>query len=216
MDQRAFVPSRLTIKRLGVVALVLGLSAPAQAGWKRVTKTSEGIVVDVRKIDGQAIVTVRGSWTAPQSPARLWKAVNDLERYTDFMPYLETAKVLKREGASTWQYYCLDTPVISDRDYTLKLTKQPNPGKGGRYEVSWVSANDAGPKEKPGKVRVKVTTGSWLLEAREGGKKTKITYTVRSDPGGSIPSWVANRANRKAVPDVMRALLKQSKKSRYQ
>ena len=57
MDQRAFVPSRLTIKRLGVVALVLGLSAPAQAGWKRATKTSEGIVVDVRKIDGQAIVT---------------------------------------------------------------------------------------------------------------------------------------------------------------
>jgi hypothetical protein len=78
-----------------------------------------------------------------------------------------------------------------------------------------VSANDAGPKEKPGKVRVKVTTGSWLLESREGGKKTKITYTVRSNPGGSIPSWVANRANRKAVPDVMRALLKQSKKSRY-
>ena len=65
-------------------------------------------------------------------------------------------------------------------------------------------------------MRVKVATGSWQFDSVQGGKATKITYTVRSDPGGSIPSWIANRANRQTVPDVMRALLKQSKKSRYQ
>ena len=217
MDLRACVPSPSTSKLLAVTALAFGLSSPAQAAWKRATQTKDGIVVDVRAEKGSSIVTVRGTWTAAkQTPKRLWKAVNDLERYTEFMPYLEVAKVLKREGRSTWQYYCLDTPIISDRDYTLKLTTDANPGKDGRWRVSWVSANAAGPKPKAGKVRVKVATGSWQFDSVQGGKATKITYTVRSDPGGSIPSWIANRANRQAVPDVMRALLKQSKKSLYQ
>jgi uncharacterized membrane protein len=215
MDQPASVLCLLPTKLVGILAL-LSLSTPAQAaGWERAADTSDGIVVDVKEVPGQSIVTVRGVWTTKQSPQRLWKAINDLEHYTEFMPYLETAKVLKREGESAWQYYCLDTPVISDRDYTLKLTKAAEPGKSGKWRVSWTTANAVGPKPKPGKVRITVADGSWLLEARNGGKSTRITYTVRSDPGGSIPSWIANRVNRKAVPDVMRAVVKQSKKSRY-
>ena len=217
MDQRAFVPSRSTTS-LSLLTLLLSVlpSATAQAaGWKRATKTGEGIVIDVLAKKGESIVTVRGIWTAKQTPARLWKTVNDLEHYTEFMPYLEKAKVLKRDGLSTWQYYSLDAPVISDRDYTLKLTQDANPGKNGRWRVSWVAANKVGPKPQPGKVRVTIATGNWLFESVQGGKATRVTYTVRTDPGGSIPSWIANRANRKAVPDVMRAVFKQSKKSRY-
>ena len=216
MDQRAYVPCQSMTKISFVLVLsLLPVSAAQAANWERATSTSDGITVDVRSKKGESIVTVRGTWTVKQSPARLWKAVNDLEHYTEFMPYLEKAKVIKREGASAWQYYSVDAPVISDRDYTLKLTKDPDPGKKDRWRVSWVAANKVGPKPQPGKVRVKVATGSWVFRAKQGGKATLILYTVRSDPGGSIPSWIANRANRKAVPDVMRALLKQSKKSRY-
>ena len=78
-----------------------------------------------------------------------------------------------------------------------------------------MAANKVGPKPQPGKVRVTIATGNWLFESLQGGKATRVTYTIRTDPGGSIPSWIANRANRKAVPDVMRAVFKQSKKSRY-
>jgi len=214
MEKRASVPNRFWINGF-VCAAALVVAQPASAAWERATKTSEGITVDVNKVDGQAIVTVRGMWVMKQKPERIWKAINDLERYTEFMPYLEKAKVLKRAGASTWQYYVLDTPVISDRDYTLKLTTDANPGKAGRWRVSWKADNGAGPRPTPGKVRVEVAEGSWLLESVRGGKATRVTYTVRSDPGGSIPSWIANRANRTAVPDVMRAVLKQSKNSRY-
>ena len=215
MDLRAYVPFQSMTKISCLIVSLLPFGAAQAANWERATSTSDGITVDVRAKKGESIVTVRGTWTVKQSPARLWKAVNDLEHYTEFMPYLEKAKVIKREGSSAWQYYSVDAPVISDRDYTLKLTTDPDPGKKDRWRVSWVAANKVGPKPQPGKVRVKVATGSWVFRAKEGGKATLILYTVRSDPGGSIPSWIANRANRKAVPDVMRALLKQSKKSRY-
>ena len=57
-------------------------------------------------------------------------------------------------------------------------------------------------------VRVKVNTGSWLLEPREEGKKTFVTYSLLTDPGGSLPKFVADKANKKAVPDVIRAVRK--------
>ena len=33
----------------------------------------------------------------------------------------------------------------------------------------------------------------------------KVTYTLLTDPGASLPSWVINTANKNAVPDVLRA-----------
>ena len=65
-------------------------------------------------------------------------------------------------------------------------------------------------EERPGVVRVKLDTGSWLLEPREGGKKTFVTYYLHTDPGGSLPAWVADKANKSSMPDVMRAVRKQA------
>jgi hypothetical protein len=48
--------------------------------------------------------------------------------------------------------------------------------------------------------------------AREGGQKTEATYYVYTDPGGSIPKWIANKANSTAVPDVFKAIRKTTAK----
>ena len=55
-------------------------------------------------------------------------------------------------------------------------------------------------------VRVRINDGYWLLEPRENGKKTFATYYVYTSPGGSIPSWIANKANDIAVPKVFQAI----------
>ena len=57
-------------------------------------------------------------------------------------------------------------------------------------------------------MRVKLNNGYWHLEPRENGTKTWATYYVLTDPGGSIPKWIANRANNTAVPDVFAAVRK--------
>ena len=58
------------------------------------------------------------------------------------------------------------------------------------------------------RVRVEINEGSWLFEPLDSGKRTRVTYQLLTDPGGSVTAWVANQANKTAVPDVMRALRK--------
>ena len=53
-------------------------------------------------------------------------------------------------------------------------------------------------KEKPpvdGAVRMVHLEGMWILKAHKDGK-TLVTYEVQADPGGLLPKWVVNIANR--------------------
>ena len=40
--------------------------------------------------------------------------------------------------------------------------------------------------------------------------RTHLTYWLYTDPGGSIPNWIANKANTISLPDVMRAIAKRA------
>jgi hypothetical protein len=53
--------------------------------------------------------------------------------------------------------------------------------------------------------------GSWLLEPLENGAKTKATYLLFTDPGGSLPTWVSNKVNFSTIPDVFEALRKNAR-----
>lgn len=46
------------------------------------------------------------------------------------------------------------------------------------------------PEEK-GQIRVPKLVGEWKLQPKGQGV-TEVTYQVETEPGGSIPSWLAN------------------------
>ena len=48
--------------------------------------------------------------------------------------------------------------------------------------------------------------GHWhLVPSADGG--TDVTYTIRTDAGGHLPAWLAHRAQRDAVPELVHAIL---------
>src|SRR5205823_6380736 len=106
--------------------------------------------------------------------------------------------------------------VVSDRDYTVrvKYENKPFPAGGTAYCNRWEAANDLGPAEKKGVARVKITEGYWLLEPAPGGK-TRATYSIYSDSGGSIPAMLLNAANKTAIPKLFDAVRKQAKLEKY-
>ena len=69
--------------------------------------------------------------------------------------------------------------------------------------------------EKDGIVRVKINTGAWILAPLAGGKRTRITYRVSTNPGGSIPTWLANKSNTTAIPDLFKAVRKRAAALRH-
>jgi hypothetical protein len=142
--------------------------------------------------------------------ASVWKVLIDFSKYTKFMPYLERGEVIKNEGNYRWQYCRVNAPIVSKRDYTLKYDLSAAPNR-----LDWVADNASGPKEKKKYVRVKLAKGSWILSPAAGGKHTKVIYQLLTSPGGSIPFWVANMANKRAVPDIVRAVRKRVKRPQY-
>ena len=81
-------------------------------------------------------------------------------------------------------YQRLSPKICEDRDYTLRVSKKSWPGSEGDVSSSqWETANELGPPEQKGVVRVKVCNGTWLLEP-DGTAKTRATYSIYSDTGG--------------------------------
>jgi len=78
----------------------------------------------------------------------------------------------------------------------------------------WSPANELGPPEKKGVVRVKLCEGKWLLEP-DGATKTRATYSIYTDTGGFIPSFIANRISMTGITKLFAAVRKQVKDPRY-
>jgi hypothetical protein len=141
--------------------------------------------------------------------------IDDFEEYPKFMPYTVECRLVKREGDAMIGYQRLSPKIVSDRDYTLRIRKKSWPGEGGVvYVDQWEPANELGPAEKPGVLRVKLCEGGWLLEPA-GANKTRATYSVYTDSGGTLPAFIANAASEIGIRKIFTAIRKQVKNPKY-
>lgn len=131
-------------------------------------------------------------------PAKVFATIGDYENFKDFMPYVAKTKVDSREPPVTTVSYWLEFPLgLSGRNYQLKLTDGTKQVDGVKVWVSdWVYT---------GKGNIIDTTGSW--EISPWGKDHSLArYTVFTDPGGSFPTWIKNKAAGVALPKVLNAV----------
>ena len=145
----------------------------------------------------------------------VWKMTSDLESYPSFMPFTAECRVLKREKNSVYIYQRISPGIVTDRDYTLRVVEKSWPSSGAMaYSTQWTSANDVGPDKRKGVLRIQNCEGSWLLEP-ETSAKTRATYTVFTDTGGSLPAWIANLASSIGIRKIFTAVRRQVKDPKY-
>ena len=126
------------------------------------------------------------------------------------MPYLKHLTILQQAPNEKVIYEQIRMPLVRDRDYTVKVTGQNgSPRRGGCRSPS-CRRRRTEPPAQDGYVRVTAIHGSWtLVPTRDGG--TLVTYVVSSDPGGALPAWLVNRAQRHAAPALVKAMLDRAK-----
>jgi hypothetical protein len=123
--------------------------------------------------------------------------------------------VLKREGDSVLTYQRLSAPLVSDRDYTLRIrTTSKNVEGGTSYLSRWETENVLGPVERRGVVRVKLCEGGWLLEPL-GSTATRANYSVYTDSGGVIPAFIKNTGSQIGIRKIFTAIRKQVRDPKY-
>ena len=188
-------------------AQALDVKSPG-ADWTEAYRTDE-LVIFTKDVGEDREIIATAEVAAP--PEVVFKVLSDFEHYRDFMPYVEESRVLIRKGDNEAVTYArIAPPFVSERDYPLKVRMtRGSPSNGGVFMVEWTANPEAEP-EVEGVVRVKLNEGSWLAAPLNGGKRTRLTYTLLTNPGGLIPPFVVNLSNTIAIPELFEAVKKRS------
>jgi hypothetical protein len=188
---------------------LLALLAGAEEGsWRKVSQ-ADGIAVLSRQQPGSPVAEMKALGEIDAPPHEVYRVLRDYPNYNKTMPHTEESRVLatSEEGRVVDFYSVVAAPVVDKRDYVIRTRDESDWREGQGYlKVTWKELEEGAPPVKPGVVRVKRNEGYWVLEPREGGKKTFATYYLYTDPGGALPSWVVNMANRNTVPEVFKTL----------
>jgi uncharacterized membrane protein len=198
------------------VAAAVFAATPAKAfdvkspgpDWTEAYHTSE-LTIFVKDVDeGRRIVATTEVEARPEI---IFDVLSDFEHYPDFMPYVKESRVLGRESnGEVITYARVAPPFVSERDYLLRVRMvRGTASNTGVFKIEWKAIPEMQP-EVEGVVRIKLNEGSWLAAPLDGGTRTRLTYTLLTNPGGLIPDFVANMSNTIAIPELFKAVGKRS------
>jgi len=205
----------MSIVLVGCPALVAGEDAgSADTSWKIVAHDKD-LEIYGRQRPGSPHKEFKAVGPIDAPTRAVCAVIDDFENYPKFMPFTTECRLIKQDGDTMIGYQRLSPKICADRDYTLRVSKKSLPVPNGVvYTSRWSPANELGPPEKKGVVRVKICEGSWRLEP-EGPAKTLGTYSIYTDSGASLPSFIDNRVSLTGIRRLFAAVRKQVKEPKY-
>jgi hypothetical protein len=194
---------------LAVAAAPVQAKAPGP-GWEEANRKDD-LVIFTKDNSSAGVREIRAISEFDAAPGTVFQVVGDFVNYAKFMPYVKESRITKVLGENELvTYQLLSPPLVSNRDYFIHVKKTPGNAENGQvFRSEWKAVPETEP-DREGVVRVRINSGSWTLEPLDGGRRTRITYSLLTHPGGSIPSWVANASNTTAIPDLFAAIRKRA------
>lgn len=195
--------------------------ALAVASWALVSTFQQGHLYRMER-EGSAVVALRAEGTL-DAPA--WAVRDVLLRAFEsdrLSPYLAHRKVLHAEGCreggkdlpsckKVWVYERYEPPLVGARDYAFRMDVVVDDVEaGGDFELAWTLDESRGAPPE-GATHMVRNTGGWEIGSAGPGK-SRFRYHIDVDPGGSVPAWIINAANRSQVPSVIGAVEDEARK----
>lgn len=178
---------RRFVRLLVGVAVVLALAEGQAAEW-RLVKDEAGIQVYLQQIPGSSFQAFRGVTRIRADMSRLLALQEDVSAACAWIHACSEQRLLKHEGDLSWAYSRFHTPwPVQPRDSILQVTTKR--GADGSVTRVLKGVADYLPEQK-GFVRVSKVEGFWTLTPLAG--EVEVIYQVHSEPGGSVPAWLAN------------------------
>lgn len=187
------------------VAVIVGLTALSNMAfaeqWKEV-KNEQGIQVSLSDVAGSEYKAYRGVALIKAPVATIVKLQEDVAGSCAWIHECKLQKLLKHEGDQSWTYAQFNTPwPVTARDSVLHITTEQ--GADGSVTRKIEAAPTYQPQQE-GFVRVAAADGFWKLVPK--GDATEVTYQLHTEPGGSVPSWLANKFVVEAPFNTLKAL----------
>lgn len=189
--------------------VALGADPPSQIdlprqGFVQIAKT-RGVVV--YKNNSSDVIWIGAVGIIPAPPDKVYQALLEYDRQAGKIIRVSEATVLSRDQDSLFVYQRLNLPIISDRDFVLRVTHGQDLT---RRWIRYQAVSDQGPGPRPGIVRVTRNTGAWELLPTQGGNATIARCEFRISLGGILPLWMAKSRAGNEIPQLYSDICKLS------
>lgn len=188
----------------GVVYLA-SCAVQAADDWQ-LAKEEDGIRVYLQAVPGSPYKAYRGVALVDADVRTLRQLMDDTVKACAWIHECKEQRLLKREAKQAWIYTRFNTPwPVTPRDSIVRVSEYEQSDGALRRELHGVP--DYLPTEE-GYVRASRVEGFWSFLPKDG--KTEVTYQVHTEPGGSVPSWLANKFVVEAPFNTLHALREQA------
>jgi len=198
-----------SLHRMAVLCgLTVFLATSAHAEDWKVAKNEDGIKVSLSEVAGSDYKAYQGVTLMKTTMAKLRALQEDVPGACAWIHECKMQKLLKHEGDQSWTYTQFNTPwPVTPRDSVMHVTTTQ--GADGSLTRKLESVPTYMPEEK-GFVRVAKVEGFWKFVPK--GDQIEVIYQVHTEPGGSVPSMVANKFVVDAPFNTLKALKERAEK----
>lgn len=176
--------------RYSVLAMLLCASAvqAAERQWQ-LEREEDGVSVYLADVPGSKYKAYRGVVTINADLAAVQAAQEDVAGSCSWIFSCQQQRLLVTEGNVSELYTRFEMPwPVKARDSVIQVTTRTDADGGVTRLLKAVPQRL--PEEKDF-VRVQRVDGEWHLKPLDQGR-VEVTYEVHTEPGGSVPSWLAN------------------------
>ncbi len=162
----------------------------ADEAWT-LAKDADGIRVYTRSVANSHLREFKAEVEIPTNLERVMQVLKDANSFRRWMPDVVRSDLLFSSDKEQYHYVENAAPwPVSNRDgvyhYTFPRAEDADPAV---TIVRVEAAPDYSPR-RDGRVRISKCDGYWRIAPK--GNVVEVTYQIHADPGGSIPSWLAN------------------------
>lgn len=180
------------MKKISFVILLafIQLFCYAQKNWE-LRKDENGIAVYTRKLDNEKYKEIRVLCEFDASADKLIEILQDVNHHKNWVYKTTKSYLISRKNKDTLFYYSeisLPWPA-SNRDAVVQLSFA-NDTVNKKLVIAVQSMPNILP-EKPDLVRVPYSLGLYDVKTLPNNH-IKIDYTLKVNPGGSLPAWLVN------------------------
>ncbi|WP_296272285.1 START domain-containing protein [Pseudomonas sp. UBA6323] len=176
--------------RFSVLLMMLTVitAQAAERQWQ-LEREEDGVSVYLADVPGSKYKAYRGVVTIDGDLAAVQAAQEDVEGSCAWIFSCQQQRLLETRGDVSELYARFETPwPVKARDSVIQVTTRTE--ADGSVTRLLKAVPERLPEEKDF-VRVQRVDGQWHLKPLDGGK-VEVTYEAHTEPGGSVPSWLAN------------------------
>jgi hypothetical protein len=155
-------------------------------------KDKSGIKVYTRSFEGSSFDEFKGETLIPNvSLSKVLEVILDVKNYGSLFPDCMNPKILKQDGQFYDIHYIQTKGPFPVKDRDCIYEQKTEIDKDGKHAVVRLNPLPDYFAETKEMVRIRKGSGFWELE-EDNIKNVKVIYQFHGEPGGDVPSWLAN------------------------